>query len=116
MSVITEPGIYEIDEATYHGDPVPGGSLSSSGARKLLPPSCPAKFAWERENPPEPTKALDLGTAAHSLVLGIGKPLAWIDAEDWRTKAAKEWRDAARAEGSVPLLLHEFNQVDAMAQ
>src|SRR6185437_13549554 len=32
------------------------------------------------------------------------------------TNAAKEWREATRAEGSVPLLKAEFEQVHAMAQ
>jgi hypothetical protein len=52
-ALITEPGVYDIAEDHYHADPVPGGSLSNSGAKKLLPPSCPAKFAYEREHPPQ---------------------------------------------------------------
>ena len=32
-------GVYDIPEDLYHRDPVPGGSLSCSGAKKLLPPS-----------------------------------------------------------------------------
>lgn len=111
-----EPGIYDdMPEDIYHADPVPGGSLSSSGARKLLPPGCPARYRYERDCPPAPKGVFDFGTAAHSLVLGRGKPLAWLEAEDWRTKAAKEWREAVRAEGSVPLLRDEYNQVQAMA-
>lgn len=38
---ITEPGVYDLPAEVYHADPVEGGSLSSTGARKLLPPSCP---------------------------------------------------------------------------
>jgi PDDEXK-like uncharacterized protein DUF3799 len=108
-----EAGVYDdMPEGAYHAQ---NWALSSTGARKLLPPGCPARFAYEREHPPEPKDVFDLGTAAHSLVLGKGRPLAWLDAEDWRTKAAKEWRDATRAEGSVPLLRHEYEQVCAMA-
>ena len=65
MTVITEPGVYTMDEADYHADPVPGGSLSCSGAKKLL--ACPARFAYDREHPPAPTPAMELGTAAHKL-------------------------------------------------
>ena len=44
--VVDEPGVYDgLDEAAYHADPVPGGSLSASGAKLLLPPSCPALYA-----------------------------------------------------------------------
>jgi hypothetical protein len=109
------PGIYDIDEATYHADPVPGGSLSSSGARKLLPPSCPAKFLYERQNPPQPSEALDLGTAAHKLVLGAGIDIHVIDADDWRLKATRDERDDARAQGKLPLLKGDYEQVAGMA-
>lgn len=109
-----QAGIYDMPEALYHADPVPGGSLSSSGARKLLPPSCPARFRYEQDHPVH-RDVFDLGTAAHKLVLGAGLPLAVLDAEDWRSKAAREWREAVRAEGSVPLLSAEHEQVQAMA-
>jgi hypothetical protein len=110
-----KPGIYEMDETVYHADPVPGGSLSSSEARKLLPPSCPARFRWEKDNPPPPKDHLELGSAAHQLVLGAGPGLVVVHAEDWRTKAAREHRDAARAEGKIPLLTGEHVQVLGMA-
>ena len=109
-------GVYDgMPESTYHGDPVPGGSLSSSGARKLLPPSCPAKYRWEADNPPPPKDYFELGSAAHRLVLGAGAEIIVIKAPDWRTKAAKDERDAARAEGFLPLLTAEHEQVKAMA-
>ena len=110
------PGVYDLPEDAYHADPVPGGSLSVSGAKKLLPPSCPAKFAYERENPPAPSSAMELGTAAHKLVLGTGQELAVIDARDWRTNKARDAAGAARAEGKVPLLTAEHEQVQAMAK
>lgn len=117
MSVQAETfqaGIYDMPESVYHADPVPGGSLSSSGARKLLPPSCPARFRYEQDHPVH-RDVFDLGTAAHRLVLGAGAPIAVLDADDWKTKASREWRDAVRAEGSTPLLRHEHEQVQAMA-
>jgi hypothetical protein len=109
-------GVYDgMPEAMYHADPVPGGSLSSSGARKLLPPSCPAKFRYEADNPPAPKDYFELGSAAHKLVLGVGAEIAEIKARNWQTKAAQNDRDAARAEGFLPLLTHEHEQVKAMA-
>jgi PDDEXK-like domain of unknown function (DUF3799) len=110
---ITEPGVYTMDEADYHADPVPGGSLTSSGARKLL--ASPARFDYDREHPPAPTPAMELGTAAHKLVLGTGPPIVTVEADDWRTKAAKEAAAAAREAGAVPLLTAEHDQVQAMA-
>lgn len=113
---VTEPGVYDIDAETYHADPVPGGSLSSSGARKLLSPSCPALFRYEQDNPPAPTADMNLGSAAHKVVLGAGADLVLIDAENYRTKAAKEQRDKARADGKIPVLPREHAVVTAMAK
>ncbi|MFI2667894.1 PD-(D/E)XK nuclease-like domain-containing protein [Micromonospora carbonacea] len=115
-TVVTEPGLYpDMDDATYHGDPVPAGSLSSTGARKLLPPSCPAKFRWWLDNGDRPKDAFDLGHAAHLKVLSRGLDLAVVDAPDWRTKAAKEAKAAAYAAGQVPLLAVDHDRVEAMA-
>lgn len=113
--IVTEPGVYDMDEALYFSDPVPAGSLSSSGAKLLLPPSCPALFRHAADNPPKTKRQFDLGHAAHKYVLGVGADLVSVDAEDWRTKAAKEAAADARAEGKIPLLACEVAQVKAMA-
>lgn len=110
------PGVWpDMPEHAYHADPVPGGSLSSSGARKLLPPSCPAKFRQWADHPEPPSDAMDLGTAAHKLVLGAGIDIHIVEAPDYRTKAAREERDEASAAGKLPLLPKENAQVHAMA-
>jgi hypothetical protein len=111
--VITEPGIYDMPEDAYHADPVPGGSLSASGAKKLL--SCPARFDYDRRHPPTPSQAMELGTAVHTLVLGRGARITVVDADSWRTKAAKEQADEARAESKVPLLAADFQHAKAAA-
>lgn len=89
-------------------------ALSSSGARKLLA-TCPAQFRYDLDNPPEPKEHFDIGHAAHRLVLGDGPELAVVDADDWRTKAARAERDEIRDEGAVPLLRDTYEQVQAMA-
>ncbi|WP_375483255.1 PD-(D/E)XK nuclease-like domain-containing protein [uncultured Jatrophihabitans sp.] len=112
--VITEPGVYEISNLDYHADPVPGGSLSSTGARKLLEPSCPALFQYERQHPPESTRAFDTGHAVHDAILGGGPEIVRVDADNWMTKSAKVQRDEIRARGAVPILAHEHDVVLAM--
>ena len=67
-----QPGVYEMDEATYHQDPVPGGSLSASGAKLLLPPSCPALYAWRRDHP-KVSAEFDFGIPS---LAGILDPIA----------------------------------------
>jgi hypothetical protein len=115
MTAITEPGQYDMAADIYHSDPVPGGSLSSTGARRILPPGCPALFAHEREHGEQNRPQFDLGTAAHKMVLGVGPTITKVDTRDWRTKAAQEARDAAHAEGAVPLLTADYERVTGMA-
>lgn len=112
------PGIYTADELTleqYHQDIVPGGSLSSSGARKLLAPSCPALFKWERDNPQPSKPHFEIGTAAHKLVLGEGPDLVLVDVDDWRTKDARTQAAEIREAGGIPLKRDDYEQVHAMA-
>lgn len=98
-----------LDERDYHTDTA---SLSVSGMKLLL--DAPALFRHRQDNP-EHKDVFDLGTAAHRKVLGVGAETAVIHADDWRTKAAREARDAARTEGKVPLLAKDAAVVDAMA-
>jgi PDDEXK-like domain of unknown function (DUF3799) len=106
------PGVHQIPADVYHAQRV---SLSSSGARKLLPPSCPAKFRYELDNPPPPKKTFDIGTAAHRLVLGDGPDLVVVDAKRWDSDAVKAEVAAVRAEGAIPLKRGEYEAVVAMA-
>ena len=113
--IITEPGIHDaMPEDIYHADPVPGGSLSSSGARRLLE-TCPARFDYERRNPPPSRDEFDLGKAFHTAVLGTGAETVVCDFRDWKTKAAQEAKKAAYDAGKVPLLAHQAAEVNAMA-
>lgn len=112
------PGLYtakDLSLEAYHADVVPGGSLSSSGARALLDPGCPAQFKYDREHP-KPAKAeFELGTAVHTEVLGAGPANVVTDHDSWRTKPAQIERDKIRAARRIPLLAAEGEQVAAMA-
>ncbi|MDV8066413.1 PD-(D/E)XK nuclease-like domain-containing protein [Rhodococcus sp. IEGM 1366] len=113
-----EEGVYEgIPDHVYHGDT---NSLSSSGARKILSTN-PAKFRYGQLNNRKPTKAFDLGHAAHTLVLGEGPELREIPEKVLAsngavsTKEAKTFIAEARAAGAVPLKPDEYKQVHEMA-
>lgn len=111
---ISKPGVYTMPARYYHADPVQGGSLSSTGARALLPPSCPAKYMHDLMHP-KVSKEFDIGHAAHRLVLGAGHELRRIPNSDYRTNAAKDARQAAYDDGATPLLEPQLEQVEAMA-
>lgn len=118
---VTAPGVYDgMPAETYHGDPVPAGSLSSGGVKRLLPPSCPAKYRYWADNPAEHKAEFDFGHAAHKLVLGVGPELVEIagtgsDENAWRTNDDKAAVEAAHAAGQIPLKPRDMATVVAMA-
>lgn len=119
--MITVPSIVDaLPDDAYHGDPIPGGSLSSTGAR-LLATAPPAKFDHWRRTAQPPKKAFDLGHAVHSLALGYGLGIAEIPADVLAsngaatTKAARDFIEQARANGLTPLKADEVAEVQAMA-
>jgi len=108
------PGIHDgIPEDDYHAD---RSALSVSSAKWLLPPSTPAVFRWRRDHPDEikTTKAFSFGTAAHKSLLGIGPDIVYVNAKDWRTKAAQTKRDEVEAAGGVALLAEVEGVFEAM--
>lgn len=109
-----EDGIYSgISDSDYHRDL---GSLSSSGARALLPPSCPAIFDCERRNPPNPKPEYDFGHGAHKLVLGEGSEIVEVPFDSWRSSEARAAREEAWAAAQVPLLAKDAAKARAMAE
>lgn len=111
MTLTSKPGlVYDLPNADYHADP----ALSCSGAKKLIS-STPAAFKWERDNGRPNKKAFDIGSAAHTLVLGTCEELVKIDADRWDTKAVKEQVAEVRARGGIPLKPDEYTMVHSMA-
>lgn len=120
MSRITKPGLYpEMSSDDYHADPCPTPALSQSIAKVLLDRS--PLHAWHqhpRLNPRfernEETK-FDVGNVAHKLMIGRGKDIVPLPFDDWRTKAAKEARDAYAGQGKLAVLEKQFARASAMA-
>lgn len=104
------PGLHTISMAEYLADPCERPSLTASIANCILTRSpaharmlSPRLYAgFEREE----DSRFDLGSAAHRMLLErTGEGIEFIAANDWRTNAAKEARDAARAVGKLPVLI-----------
>ena len=94
-------------------------SLSASIANVLLTTS--PSHAWHahpRLNPKwaqKSTEATDLGSIAHALLLeGDRSKVVVVNADDWRTKSAKEAREAARSDGKLPVLANKMAAVEEM--
>jgi hypothetical protein len=128
---IDKPGVYDLDDETYHGDPCPTPSLSA-GTAKLLLEATPRHAADahprlrladlpEAEDEDEPK--FDVGKACHMLVTGKGGEIVEItplkkDGTPSTSKATASWKDqaaAARAAGKTPLSPPEAARVRLMA-
>lgn len=119
--MIETSGIYTIPLTDYLADPAPSPSLSSGIAHAILEES-PLHAFWKhpRLNPhyqPEVAEKFDLGSAAHAVLLeGNYKKIAVIKATDYRTKEAKETRDAARKAGMIPVLVEQMTAIEDMVE
>jgi hypothetical protein len=85
-----------LTEAEYHAHP----ALSYSVGKVLL--RSPLHYLDKLANREESTE-FDVGHAIHSLVLGVGSDIVEIQHDTYRTKEARELRDAAYADGKVPV-------------
>lgn len=97
-----------LPEDVYFSHP----ALSSSNAKSILTDT-PRRFRWNQQHPVHKA-AYDLGHYVHGELLGSGAEVVIVEADDWRTKAAREARDAAHAAGKVPMLAKDADVGDLM--
>lgn len=103
-----EPGIYP---DLKHADLPPG--LSPSGAKTLLFDT-PAVYQYKRKHPEPPTRALQLGTCTHALILE--EKVLYRVCADGRTKQGKEDKALCEAKGLIPVSQKEADQIEGMAK
>ena len=105
--------LLNISEQDYHADKLDETPTLSVSIGHTLTSQSPAHayLAHPRlgGQTRDPTDAQTNGSLIHELVLGDGPGIEVIDADSWRTKAAKESRCNARAEGKTPVLVGKFN-------
>lgn len=112
------PAIHKLSMAAYLGDPCPSPSLTAGIAHTLLTRS-PLHAKWEHPKlsphyTPEQKTDFDIGTAAHGMILEGDDKVCVIEANDWRTKEAKDKREEARGNGLTPLLRKHYEAVRKM--
>ena len=108
-----------VTDAEYFADPCDAPSLSQSIAQVLLNES--PRHAWLRHpklgnQPKDPTKALDEGSILHKLVLGKGADVFVVQEDNYKTKSAQSIRDAAIAEGKIPILAKQYVELVKAAE
>lgn len=102
----------------YHADPCALPSLSASIATQLVTRSPYHAYLYHPRLggvKREASKEMDRGSLIHALVLGSPDECVIIDADNYRTKAAQERRDEARANGLTPILAREHAEVQEVA-
>lgn len=117
---VPSPGFYRMPAAVYHADPCPEPSLSSSVAKILVEQSPEhAYLAHPRlggtPEEKDPTRPMEIGTAAHKLILGHGRDIVAIDAPDYKGGDARKERAAAYAAGHAPILRPDLEKAEALA-
>ena len=110
------PGLYPwIPNAEYHRGLVDPRPLSSTLAKNLVR-MLPEEARWHQEHG-EYKQSFSEGTAAHELILQDGfQTVVEMPYDSWRSKEAREARDAAQAEGLTPMLTAQLHNVKAMAE
>lgn len=110
---ITTPGIYpDLPASEYFTSRCPSRPLSNSGI-KILINETPADFIGRE---PTDSAAMRLGDVVHQLALGKGSGYDISPWDDYRTKAAQEWRDAVAANGRTPIKQKDFDAAEDMAE
>lgn len=100
-----------IPHDVYHADPSDRPSLSSHCATTLIRRSpAHAHLGHPRFGGVvgESTGEQDAGSIIHDMLLGGGADVVPIDAPDFKTKKAQQERDAARADGKIPIIAHKY--------
>jgi len=122
MSRLIEPGIfYDMTADEYFADPCPAPSFTQSLAKLVLEQSTlhamhqHPKLAPNREDDDEEekyTRAKAIGNAVHTTLIGRGKKLAIGEFDNFKKKAAKEFRDDAYAAGMEPILRKHMTEAE----
>lgn len=114
-------GLHEgISEERYHTDPCDTPSASASILKTLYGRSAEhARWDHPRLNPEfvrdDPTDDQINGTILHSLILRTPPQHKILDFDAYRSKEAKAAKEAARAEGFIPILRHKFDPLPLLA-
>jgi hypothetical protein len=130
-SVTIGTGLHRIPAAEYHADPAPEPSLSAGAAHTIVTQS--SLHCWHghpKLNPnwkPKQNAVLDKGSVAHEVLLGGESRIVAIDPQQyagtrggipkgWTNDAIRAARDAAWANGGIPVLLEDLAEINVMVE
>jgi hypothetical protein len=113
---IDTPGNYGLSDEDYLADPVVVPSLNNTTIRNILVSPAHAWAAHPRLGAApdaewDSTDAQDLGHVAHAMFLLGENKVRVLNVENFKTNKARDMRDAAIAEGRIPLKLSSYENV-----
>jgi len=111
----------DMSDTAYHSRP----ELSSTGARRLL--DSPARFRYWEDHPQPHRAVFDLGSAAHTKILGVGAntveyppefltPSGNLTTRRDMADEIREWTTKQRDNGLIPISADDAARVNAMAE
>jgi hypothetical protein len=120
---IDKPGIYtDFPIGDYFADPCPVPSLTQSIAKLIVEQSpAHAKQAHPRLTPMQDdgeekyNRAMVVGDVVHKLILGRGKDVEICRYENWKTKAARDFRDDVQEGGRIAILEKDAERAKEVA-
>ena len=112
-------GLLNVRADAYHADEVADQPTLSKSIIQILLNQSPAhaRHAHPRLNPSWERKdeaKFDVGNVVHQVFLEGIDAVAIVPFDDWRTAAAKDAREQARADGRIPLLSKDYERVEEM--
>lgn len=107
--------LHDYPEADYHSQTGEETPLFSYSVAKTIN-SKSAYHAWLQHpllgnEPRKPTATMDKGSIIHGLLLGGGQEIVIIQADSFRTNAAKDERDLAYSEDKIPILEMDMEKI-----
>jgi hypothetical protein len=109
-----QPGVYDNVPASLYHDM----DLISASGLKTIDGDCAAQYRHDIDNPEDDaSNAADIGTAMHCVILepdDFAARVECLDVDSFQTRAAREARAIARAEGRVALKARDFETLLAM--
>jgi hypothetical protein len=123
---VPHQGFWRMPAATYHADPAPEPSLSSSIAKLIikhtpaharvkhprLTPQVVGQDEEEEETDSGREERINIGSVAHEVLLGHGAGYeVSTEFDKWTTKDAKQWKADVIAAGKVPIKEKHWKRV-----
>lgn len=112
---IIVPGFHDMPHDVYHSQMLLDRPALSYGIAKALVNQSPRHAHYLHPllgaGDKARTRSMDEGQVAHAILLGQEHTLAIGEFADWRTNAAKDFRETAIADGLTPVLACKLTEV-----